>query len=77
MSCFYAGLQTVQRAEFWGMILALQAFLLGHLGIDHLYVVRSVAWWLDHGSFTKPLPLVEDGDLSALVRHMFLARGHS
>ena len=32
--------QTVQRAKFWGGILALQAFWPDHLGIDNLNVVR-------------------------------------
>ena len=35
-------LQTVQRAEFWGAILALQAFWPGHFRIDNLNVVRSI-----------------------------------
>ena len=34
-------LQTVQRAEFWGTIVALQAYWPGHLGVDNLNVVRS------------------------------------
>ena len=44
-------LQTVQRAEFWGAILALQSFWPGHLGIDNLNVVRSFGRLLDHGSW--------------------------
>ena len=35
-------LQTVQRAEFWGVVLALQATNAVHLGVDHLNVVRYV-----------------------------------
>ena len=27
--------QTVQRAEYWGVILALHALMLDHLGIDN------------------------------------------
>ena len=56
-------LQTVQRAEFWGVILAPQAFLPGHLGVDNLNVVRTTFPLLDHGCLSKPLPLVKDGDL--------------
>ena len=62
--------QTVQRAEFWSAILALQAFWPGHLGIDNLNVVRT----LGDGYLSKPLHLVKDGDLIAIVRHMILAR---
>ena len=35
-------LQTVQRAELWEVILALQAADAVHLGVDHLNVVRDV-----------------------------------
>ena len=40
-------LQTVQRAELWGVILALQASDGVHLGIDNLGVVRHVGRILD------------------------------
>ena len=56
-------------------ILALQAFWPGHLGIDNLHIVRSIGRLLDHGCLSKPLLLVKDGDLSAIVKHMILARG--
>ena len=36
-------LQTVQRAGFWGVNLALQASWSGHLGVENLNVVRSIA----------------------------------
>ena len=55
-------LQTVQHAELWGAILAVQAFWPGHLGIDDLNVVRSIGRLLDQGAVTKPLPLFDDGD---------------
>ena len=61
-------MQTVQRAEFWGAILAMQAYWPCHLGIDNLNVARSIGRLLDHGSLNKPLPLVKDGDLIALAR---------
>ena len=62
--------QTVQRAEFWGATLALQAFWPGHLGIDILNVVRSIGRLLDHGSLSEALPLVKDEDLIAIIQHM-------
>ena len=34
-------MQTVQRAEFWGVIIALQAYWPCHLGIDNRNVARS------------------------------------
>ena len=68
-------LQTVQRAEFWGAIVALQAYWPCHLGIDNLNVVRSIGCLLDAGCLAKPLPLVKDGDLVALVQHMIRTRG--
>ena len=47
----------LQCAGFWGAILALQAFWPGHLGIDNLDVVRSIARVLYHGRFSEPLCL--------------------
>ena len=68
-------LQTLQRAEIWHTIMALQASGPGHLGLDNLDVVRAIAKLLDHGTVFTPLPLVKDGDLIAVVRNMILARG--
>ena len=68
-------LQTVQRAEFWGALLAMQAYWLCHLGIDNLNVVRSIGCLLDADCLAKPLPLVKDGDLVALVQYMIRTRG--
>ena len=42
-------LQTVQRAEFWGAILALQTYWPCHLGIDNLNVARSIGRLLNRG----------------------------
>ena len=67
-------LQTVERAEFGGTIMALQACWPGHLGVDYLNVFRSIARLLDHGGLSKPLPLVKDGDLIAIVQYMILGR---
>ena len=66
-------LQTVQRAEFWSAILALQALWPCHLGIDNLNEVRSIGRFLDHGSLSQPLPLFKDEDLVAIIQHMILA----
>ena len=68
-------MQTVQSAEFWGAILALQAYWPCHLGTDNLNVARSIGRLLDCGSLVKPLPLVKDGDLIALVQYMIRTRG--
>ena len=67
--------QTVQRAEFWGAIIALPAYGPFHLGIDNLDVARSIGRLLDRDSLVKPLPLVEDGDLIALVQYTIRTRG--
>ena len=67
-------LQSVQRAEFWGAIMALHAYYPCHLGIDNLNVARTVGRLLDHGSLSMPLPLVKDGDLVSIVLHMLNAR---
>ena len=60
-------LQSVQRAEMWGVTLALQSSCAEHLGVDNLGVVRHVGRLLDgrHGSF--PFELVKDGDLLLLI----------
>ena len=68
-------LQTVQRAEFRGATLALQAYWPCHSGIDNLNVARSIGRLLDRGSLIKPLPLLKDGDLIALARYMIRTRG--
>ena len=36
-------------------------------------MVLSIARLLDHGSLSRPLPLVKDGDLIATVQHMIFA----
>ena len=68
-------MQTVQRAEFWGAIVALQEYWPCHLGIDNLNVVRSIGCLLDADCLAKPLPLVKDGDLVALAQYMIRTRG--
>ena len=68
-------LQTVQRAELWGVILALQSADAVHIGVDNLGVVRHVGRLLDSCSFAAPLELVTDGDLLILLRRMIDLRG--
>ena len=66
-------LQSVQRAEMWGVILALQSSGAVHLGVDNLGVVRHVGRLLDgcRGTFE----LVKDGDLPLLIERMLHLRG--
>ena len=47
----------------------------GHLGVENLNVVRSSARLLNHGSLSKPLPLVKDGDQVVVVQHLIITRG--
>ena len=68
-------LQTVQRAELWEVILALQSADAVHIGVDNLGVVRHVGRLLDGCSFAAPLELVTDGDLLFLLRRMIGFRG--
>ena len=68
-------MQTVQHAEFWGAVLAMQAYWPCHLGIDNLNVARTIGRLLDRDCLVKPLPLIEDGDLVALVQYMIHTRG--
>ena len=68
-------LQSVQRAELWGVILALQASCGVHLGVDNLTVVRHVGRLLDGNLGAQPFQVVPDGDLLCLIHHMLLLRG--
>ena len=67
-------LQSVQRAEFWGVILALQADDGVHLGVDNLGVVRHVGRLLDGSTASRPVELVKDGDLILLIERMLHLR---
>ena len=68
-------LQSVQRAEMWCVILALQSSDAVHLGDDHPCVVRHVGRLLDGRQGSVPLELVNDGDLLLLVERMLHLRG--
>ena len=63
-------LQTVQRAELWGGILALQANDGVHLGVDNLDVVRHVGRILDGRVSSRPRELLPDGDPLLLFERM-------
>ena len=68
-------IQSVQRAEYWGVILALQAYSGIHIGIDNLNVLRGVAALLSHRVTRSPLLLEKDGDLLATIQSMLCLRG--
>ena len=68
-------LQTVQRAEMWGVILALQSSRALHLGVDNLGVVRHIGRLLDGFRGAAPFELVNDGDLLFLIDRMLRNRG--
>ena len=68
-------LQTVQRAEVWSVVLALQSSRAVHLGVDNLGVVRHVDRLLRGCRGPKPFELVNDGDLLLLLEHMLNLRG--
>ena len=68
-------LQSVQRAEMWGVILALQSSGAVHLGVDNLSVVRHVGRLIDGRHGPTPLELVKDGDLLLLIERMLQLRG--
>ena len=70
-------LQTVQRAGFWGVILALQAAGAVHLGNDNLSVVRHVGRLLDGNFGPCPAELVKDGDLVLIINRMLEMRGRN
>ena len=60
-------LQSVQRAELWGVILALQCSSAIHLGVDNLNVVRHVSRILDGRVACRPFELTFDGDLLLVI----------
>ena len=68
-------LQSFQRAEMWGVILALQSSGAVHLGVDNLGVVRHVGRLLDGCHGPVPFELVKDGDLLLLIQRMLRLRG--
>ena len=67
--------QSVQRAEMWGIILALQTSRAVHLGVDNLGVVRHVGRLLSGCRRSIPFELVDDGDLLLLIDCFLQRRG--
>ena len=73
--CSFPGpLQSVQRAEMWGVILALLSSSAVHLGVDNLGVVRHAGRLLDGHQGSLPFELVKDGDLILLIERMLRLR---
>ena len=64
----------MQRAEFWRIILALQASRAVHLCNDNLNVVRHVGRLLGGTHAFRPLELENDGDLVGLIQRMIRSR---
>ena len=69
-------LQTVQRAELWGVILALQSSDAVYAGDDNVGVVRHVGRLLNGHHGSTPFEFVTDGDLLVLIDRMLHLRGH-
>ena len=67
--------QTVQRAEFWSVILALQAAASIHVRCEDLSVVRHGGRLLDGNVGSRPAELVKDGDLILLTGRILDMRG--
>ena len=68
-------LQTVQRAEIWGVLVALQGCLRMHVGVDNLNVVNHISGIISGRRAGRPFSLVNDGDLLLLVQQMIRWRG--
>ena len=68
-------LQTVQRAELWEVLVALQGCLRMHVGVDNLNVVNHVCGILAGRRAGRPFSLVNDGDLLMLVQQIIRWRG--
>ena len=68
-------LHSVQRAEMWSVILALQSSSAVHLGVDNLNVVRHVSGILAGRSGRKPFELCTDGDFLTLIQVIVRQRG--
>ena len=56
-------LQTVQRAEIWRVLVALQGCVRMHVGVDDLNVVQHLSGIIAGRRAGKPFSLVNDGDL--------------
>ena len=63
-------LQTVQRGEIWGVLVALQGCIQMHVGVDNLNVVRHVSRIIDGRCTSKPFSPVNDGDLLLQIQQL-------
>ena len=68
-------LQSVQRAEMWGVILALQSSRAVHLGVDNLGVVRHVGRLLDGCRGPVPFLSLSTTVISFFIERMLHQRG--
>ena len=68
-------LQSVQRAELWVVILALQCSSAVHLSVDNLNVVCHVSRILDGRVACRPFELTFDVDLLTIIERMVYQRG--
>ena len=75
VSSLFLGLCRLQRAELWGVILALQANDGVHLGLIIWGVVRHVGRILDGRPPSRPFELLPDSDLLFLIERMLRIRG--
>ena len=67
-------LQSVERAEMWSVVLALQAAHAVHLRVDNLNVVRHVSRMLAGWSGARPFELCVGGDLLPLIADLIQKR---
>ena len=67
-------MQTVQRAQLWVVVLALQATNADNFGVDNLNVVRYVGRLLDGLSTIRLSELVNDGNLVICIRKLLSIR---
>ena len=76
MYCSLPGpLQTVQRAEIWGVLVALQGRTALHVGVDNLNVVNHLSSLIAGRWSGRPFPLINDGDLLGLAQEILHSRG--
>ena len=76
MYCSVPGpLQSVQRAEIWEVLIALQGQTALHVGVDNLNVVSHLSSLIASRWSGRPFPLVNDGDLLGLAQEIVHSRG--
>ena len=68
-------LQSVHRAEIWGVLVALQCCAATHIEVDNLNLVNHISSLIADRWAGRPLPRVIDGDLLHLVQRMVRGRG--